>query len=263
MSINNIGSESPIGIFDSGMGGLTILAKVKEMLPFENIIYYADAKNCPYGGRSASEITRLTCAAVGQLVDMGAKLVVVACNTATAYAIEELRAKYSIPIVAIEPAVKPAAMASPSGRIALLATKGTLEGERLEQLCKTLPATVHIMKVEGKGFVELVEQGLEGTPQADSCVNDVLAPIVAQGVDQIVLGCTHYPFLTSSISKVIKNRNIGIVDPAFAVAARVRDILTKTDSLSKNNRKKNIVFKSSLAGEYDILLENKLKYFHQ
>ena len=200
-------NNSPIGIFDSGLGGLSVWAAIRKRLPAESLVYYGDGKNCPYGRKSAEQITEYAIEAVERLRDKGAKLVVVACNTATGAAIRTLRERYDIPIVGMEPAVKPAAKATRTGVIGILATQRSLESELYLHTSACYASGVEIIQSEGEGFVELVESGECDTDLAVETVGRVVRPMLERGVDQIVLGCTHYPFLKNAIARVVGQRN--------------------------------------------------------
>lgn len=199
-------------------------------LPRESLIYLGDGKNCPYGGRSREDITRFADAAVERLVAAGAKMVVVGCNTATTAAIDYLRAKWSdMPIVGLEPAVKPACLNTKTGRIAVLATAHSLRSEMFLRTATRYAEGVEVLKVVGEEFVEIVEAGEEHTPRAQMAVRRVIEPLLDRGVDHIVLGCTHYPFLRSEIERVIGNREIKVIDSGEAVARRVEWLLERYD----------------------------------
>ncbi len=241
----------PIGIFDSGMGGLTVRAEIARALPNESLIYFGDGKNVPYGPKSHEEITALVDKAVEQLIDNQAKMIVVACNAATGAAIDHLRAKYDVPIIGMEPAVKPAAEATQSGVVGVLATAAALKGELYKATAARFRDRVKIIEAVGEGFVELVENDLEGSPEAFETVRKVVEPMLEAGADHIVLGCTHYPFLAPQIDRVIGamphkttikdtenrpkiermtgNRNVKIVDSGAAIARRVDQLLTEND----------------------------------
>ncbi len=229
-------NTAPIGVYDSGLGGLSVWRALRRRLPHESLVYLADGANCPYGGRPREEIRSLARTAVQRLVDEGCKLIVVACNTATAAAIDDLRKQYrNIPIVGMEPAVKPACLHTQSGVVAVLATRGSLQGELFRKTSERYGAQVEILPAEGRGFVELVEQNREQTPEAEAAVRAVIEPLLARGADQIVLGCTHYPFLRPAIEKVIRNyvathpagirSVVTVIDPAPAVARHTQDLL--------------------------------------
>lgn len=220
--------NAPIGIFDSGMGGLSVWKELRRLLPNESIIYLADGKNCPYGDRPHEEIAALTNAAVELLLGRGVKLIVIACNTATAMAIEELRSRYpSIPFVGMEPAVKPAALSTRTGTIGILATRAALEGGLFRQTSARYAEQVRILSAVGEGFVEAVEEGREQGDEALEMVREALEPMLAEGADRIVLGCTHYPFLLGAMERVAEGREVEFVDPSPAVARRVEWLLER------------------------------------
>ena len=218
-------NNKPIGIFDSGMGGLTVWKEVVKALPEESVIYYGDGANCPYGGKSQEELINLSEEIVKFFVEKGVKLIVVACNTATAGAIAYLREHYDIPFVGMEPAVKPAAQHSKSGIIAILATASTLKGRLFQETSERFAGDVTILSSIGEGFVELIESGREDSPEAEEAVRRTVEPLLEQGADHLVLGCTHYPFLEGALRKTIGKRNVLLVNPAPAIAGRVKEVL--------------------------------------
>lgn len=223
-------NNSPIGVYDSGLGGLSVWRELRLRLPHESLIYLGDGKNCPYGGRSREEITRFAAAAVERLVAAGAKMVVVGCNTATTAAIDYLRDRWSdMPIVGLEPAVKPACLNTKTGRIAVLATAHSLRSEMFLRTATRYAEGVEVLKVVGEEFVEIVEAGEEHTPRAQMAVRRVIEPLLDKGIDHIVLGCTHYPFLRSEIERVIGDRPIEVIDSGEAVARRVEWLLERYD----------------------------------
>jgi glutamate racemase len=217
-------APSPIGVFDSGLGGLSVAREIRHRLPHENILYLADSAFCPYGGRPIEEIRERSLAVTRALVERGAKLVVVACNTASGAAIEILRETFSIPIVGLEPAVKPAARSSVAGRIAVLATPATLKTARFNRLVDNHGAGVEVIKVECPGFVELVEAGEVNGNGAMEAVARVLEPVRIAAADRVVLGCTHYPFLRGAIQEVLGS-GVQILDSGAAVAKQVERVL--------------------------------------
>jgi glutamate racemase len=224
-------SSAPIGIFDSGLGGLSVAVEVRKLLPLEDILYIADSAYCPYGGRPLEEIQARSIAVTGALVQRGAKLVVAACNTASGAAIEALRATFSIPIVGLEPAVKPAAASSEAGKIAVLATPATLMTARFHRLVDNHGSGVEVIKIECPGFVELVENGELAGDTARASVEKILRPVIGTGVDRVVLGCTHYPFLREVIGEVL-GEGVEILDSGVAVARQVRRVLSQAELLS-------------------------------
>ena len=216
----------PIGLFDSGMGGLSVWQQISRALTSESLIFFGDGVRCPYGSRGKEEVLQFTVEAVERLIAEGCKLIVIACNTATAVAIDYLRANYpQIPFVGLEPAVKPAALSTKTGTVAVLATQRSLEGELFVNTSAKYADKVNIIKAVGKGFVEIVEEGREHSAEADSAVKEVVEPLIAAGADRIVLGCTHYPFLRANIERVIGDRDVKVVDSGEAVSRRVEQLL--------------------------------------
>ena len=208
------------------------------LLPHESIIYLGDGKNCPYGGRSREEITEFAKASVERLVNEGVKMVVVGCNTATTAAISTLREIWrDMPIVGLEPAVKPACLGTKSGRIAVLATAHSLRSDMFLSTTARYAEGVEVQKVVGEGFVDLVEAGKEGTEEAREAVRKVVEPMLESGIDKIVLGCTHYPFLRSHIEAIVAGHGIDIVDSGEAVARRVEWLLQRYKISARSDHK--------------------------
>lgn len=220
-------NDAPIGVFDSGLGGLTVWSELRRRLPRESLVYYGDGKNCPYGGKSREEIEGYADFAVRRLLERGVKMVVVACNTATAMAIDHLRATYSIPFVGLEPAVKPAAEATRSGVIGILATAATLRGRHFRDTAARYAGRVEIIPTVGEGLVELVEADREESAEARALVARYVEPMLERGADQIVLGCTHYPFLSGVIREVAAGRPVELVNPSEAIERRVETLLVE------------------------------------
>lgn len=214
-----------IGIIDSGLGGLSVWKQLHKMLPEESLYYYGDGKNCPYGNRTKAEVEQFVDEGVQLLIKHDIKMLVVACNAATALAIDYLRSRYDFPIVGMEPAVKPAAMSTRSGVIGVLATAATLSGEHFRSTSAKYSDKVRILSAVGQGFVELVEAGEQDSDKAVQTVSLVLEPMIEQGADKIVLGCTHYPFLQDTMRKIIGTRDVEIIDPAPAIEKRVEALL--------------------------------------
>lgn len=219
-------NDSAIGVYDSGFGGLSVWRELRAALPGESLTYLGDGKNCPYGGRSREQITAFAEQAVGRLLDEGCKLIVVACNTATAAAIDTLRARWPhVPVVGLEPAVKPACEQSLTRRIGVLATAHSLAGDMFRRTAARYASDVEVFTAVGEGFVEIVEQGAEDTERAQQVVDRVVRPLVGHGVDCIVLGCTHYPFLRRQIERALDGRRVAIIDSGRAVARRTAHLL--------------------------------------
>jgi glutamate racemase len=251
-------NNAPIGVFDSGMGGLSVWKEIVKVLPDESILYYGDGKNCPYGSKYPEELREIADGIVRFLVDHEVKLIVVACNTATAGAIDYLREKYpELPFVGMEPAVKPAAEHSSSGVIAILATAATLQGKLFRESSERFSGNVKVLSHIGDGFVELIESGREDSPEAEEAVRRTVEPLLAQGADHLVLGCTHYPFLTEALKKVIGERNVTLVDPAPAIARRVKEVLSRQNALADANHPAKYDYFSSGDEAYRKQLEER------
>ena len=216
-------NNQPIGIFDSGIGGTSIWKEIHQLLPNETTIYLADSKNAPYGQKSKDEIVALSMKNTELLLQMNCKLIVVACNTATTNAIEELRAKYSIPFVGIEPAIKPAASHSKTQIIGILATQGTLNSELFSKTTKKFQETKIIEQI-GHGLVQLIENGEINSEKMTQLLHSYLNPMVAANIDYLVLGCSHYPYLMPQIKKILPE-HIQIIDSGQAVAKQTQNIL--------------------------------------
>lgn len=231
--------SAPIGIFDSGVGGLSVYLHLKQQLPNEHYLYYADTLNVPYGPRSSAEIKALTLIAVDWLVAAGCKLIVIACNSASAHALPHARQKHPhIPIVGLVPALKPAVLNSSSKNVAVLATKATLDGELLNTVISdyALPANVNVVKWFDPNLVPWVEAGMPLDSETPEQLKRQLKSFAEQRVDHLVLGCTHYPFFREFVLAEVENENLGIkvVDSGAAIAARVKALLQQFQSLALN-----------------------------
>lgn len=221
-------SAAPIGVFDSGMGGLSVVAELHRHLPRESILYYADTAHVPYGNRSDAEILALTARAVAWLFQKGCKVVVVACNTASAFSLNSLRQHYGkrLPIIGLVPALKPAVAATQSGVVAVLATAGTLRGDLLNTVIRQIaePAGVQVLTTFSAALVPFVEQNLHHSPECESELRRVLQPLCDAGADQLVLGCTHYPFLSTAIGRAV-GMQLNLIDSGAAVARQTVRVL--------------------------------------
>ncbi len=226
-------SSSPIGIFDSGLGGLSICKEIVELLPNEDIVYLADSKNAPYGQKSKQEIINLSVKNTEYLISQGCKIIVVACNTATTNAISLLRDNYEIPFIGIEPAIKPAALHSKTNKIGILATKGTLNSELFYHTSKPYREEIEFVEVEGEGLVPLIEEGK--IEETKVLLDKYLSKMIEKGVDKIVLGCSHYPFLIPIIHQIIPN-DIQIIDSGEAVARQTKNILSQKKLLNSSSK---------------------------
>ena len=226
----NVHPSSPIGVFDSGLGGLSVVEQLRTELPRESIQYGADSRFCPYGQRSLAEIRARSEAMVGHLVECGAKLIIVACNTASAAATEVLRERFPVPIVALEPAVKPAVALTRSGKIAVLATPSTAASPRLHALIERYGVGFDIRPIGVPGLADRVEEGDFDGPAVYDLLADRVRSQVADGVDVIVLGCTHYPFARGVIQE-LAGPGVRIVDSGNAVARRAREVMVQAGLL--------------------------------
>jgi glutamate racemase len=214
------GNSRTIGIFDSGVGGLSVWRHVRAALPDARLIYVADSAHAPYGDKPPAYIERRSLAIAQFLVDQGAEAIVVACNTATAAAAAALRARFALPIVAMEPAVKPALAATRSGVVGVLATVGTLESARFAALLDKYAGNVRIVTQGCPGLVEQIESGDLAGPRTRALVQGYLAPLLAEGADTVILGCTHYPFLAPLIGE-LAGSGIALIDTGAAVARQL------------------------------------------
>lgn len=254
MAFNN----APIGIYDSGMGGLTVRREVCRLLPEESVIYLGDGKHCPYGSRTVEEIRTLSVVAVEHLLGLGCKLVVVACNTATAAAIDHLRAAYpALPIVGMEPAIKPACLKTKSRVVGVLATERSLDGDLFRRTAARYGADIDVITTPGLGFVELVEADREQSDEAVETVGRAMQSMLEQGADQIVLGCTHYPFLKEALQRAAEGYAVEFIDPSEAVARRVRQLLDEYDMRAVEGHTPDYQFETFADEAYRLRLEQK------
>lgn len=229
-------NKNPIGLFDSGIGGTSIWKEIHSLLPFENTIYLADSKNAPYGIKSKEEIIELSIKNTEFLLNKNCKLIVVACNTATTNAIKELRNKYTVPFIGIEPAIKPAANKTSTHTIGILATKGTLNSELFHKNVENFSG-VKIIEQIGHGLVQLIENGEINSDEMTLLLESYIKPMLEQNIDHLVLGCSHYPYLIPQIKKIIPPY-VKIIDSGEAVAKQTEYILNKYN-LNNNSTEKS------------------------
>ncbi|KVN38476.1 glutamate racemase [Burkholderia ubonensis] len=215
---------APVGVFDSGLGGLSVLRAVRAQLPDESFVYVADSRNAPYGPRDEAFITERTLAIGEWLAREGAKALVVACNTATAQSIAAIRERLAIPLVGVEPGIKPAAALSASGIAGVLATQSTLASARFQALLDRYGAGRRFICQPGHGLVEAVERGDTNSPALRALLDGYLQPMLDAGADTLVLGCTHYPFFTETIRDLVGDR-LTIVDTSDAIARQLARVL--------------------------------------
>ena len=219
-----------IGIFDSGIGGLSVFREIRKLLPEQGYIYYSDSAHCPYGEKSKEYILDRARSITRRLMGMGVEIVVVACNTATAAAISTLRKEFPIRFIGMEPAIKPAAALTKTGVVGVLATAGTLKAEKYLDTREKWAQSITVVEHIGEGFVELVEKGQTSGAEAEAVVQNSLIPLLEAGADTIVLGCTHYPFLADTIKKVAAahgadGNSFHLIDPAPAVARHLLEVM--------------------------------------
>ena len=213
-----------IGVYDSGVGGLSVWRELVKLMPDEDYVYFSDAAHCPYGPKDPSYIVERACAVTDFFLAKGCSLIVVACNTATAAAISYLRSHYTIPFVGMEPAIKPAILHSRTGVVGVLATAGTFKGKLYLNTLARFSGDVKVIERVGEGLVETVEKGILDGPRVEELVLRCIAPMLEAGADHIVLGCTHYPFLQPVIER-LAGPAVTVVNPAPAVARQARRLL--------------------------------------
>ncbi len=226
-------NEAPVGVFDSGVGGLSVLGEIRALLPGESLLYIADSGHVPYGEKSP-EFIRLRCRELAAfLLARGAKALVLACNTATAAAVAELRELYpQLPIVGMEPAVKPAAAATRSGVVGVLATTGTLKSARFAALLDRFASDVRVITQPCPGLVELIEAGDLSGPATRALLQERVAPLLAEGCDTLILGCTHYPFIKPLLGELLP-ASVSLIDTGAAVARQLQRRLSEQRLLAE------------------------------
>jgi len=229
-------SNRPIGVFDSGVGGLSIWKEIISLLPNEDTIYLADSKNAPYGQKSTQEIIDLSIKNTELLLKKGCKIIVVACNTATTNAIDFLRENYDVPFIGIEPAIKPAALQTNTNAIGILATQGTLTSELFHSTSDKFTEGIKVIEQVGEGLVPLIEKGKIDTLEMKNLLNTYLNPMLDEKIDYLVLGCSHYPFLIPQIREIVGDK-VTIIDSGEAVAKQTNTILKKGNLLNLKEEK--------------------------
>ena len=248
-------NNQPIGIFDSGIGGTSIWKEIHHLLPNEKTIYLADSKNAPYGQKSKDEIVALSIKNTDLLLEMNCKLIVVACNTATTNAIRELRTKYDIPFIGIEPAIKPAATNSKTRKIGILATQGTLISELFNKTAQQFQNTKIIDQV-GHGLVPLIESGKMYSSEMTELLHSYLMPMIDADIDYLVLGCSHYPYLIPQIKEILP-RHIRIIDSGEAVAKQTQSLLKEKVGTTTEKNSKPVFYTNANPKVLREILEDK------
>jgi glutamate racemase len=243
-----------IGILDSGVGGLSVMRHIAKELPHEDVLFFADSIHCPYGRRTYDEIQNLTSGIAHFLVSQGAKIVVVACNTASAAALEHLRERFDVPVVGMEPALKPAAEHSGSKVVGVIATEVTFQGALFASLMERFSNGVDVLTRSCPGLVEQVEAGLVAAPTTREMLEACLAPMVEAGVDSLVLGCTHYPFLRPLMEEILGD-GVEIFDPGLAVARQTAKVLDKDGLLRQGGEGQYTFYTSGSPHRFARMLE--------
>ena len=245
-------NNKPIGVFDSGIGGLTVLKEIIKILPNEEFIYYADTDNVPYGIKPKEEVKEYINQAVKFLIDKDVKAIVIACNTATSIAINDLRKKYSLPIIGIEPAAKPAIENRGQKKVLIMATPTTIREEKLHNLLKKFSAEEFVDLIAMPKLVEYAESGEFNSKEIEDYLKKQLQEFNLNDYSEIVLGCTHFPFFKEEIKKVVP-QSISIIDGSKGVANRLKDILQKNNLLGNNNLKIEYYYSGRKAEDFDKL----------
>lgn len=225
-------ARAPIGIFDSGVGGLTVAAAIRQALPAERLLYFGDAAHIPYGDRSLREVRGFTAAIVRAMIGQGCKLIVIACNTASAAALHHVREAYpNIPFVGMEPAVKPAAARSRTNVVGVIATRATFQSELFESVIERFAQGVRVIAQPCPGLVQAIEAGELDTPNTEHMLRSWLEPMLEQGIDELVLACTHYPLVRPLIERIV-GPGVEVIDPAPAVARQTHRLLVERNLLA-------------------------------
>ena len=259
MMIRHNKHDGPLGIFDSGVGGLSVLREVRNQLPYEDLIYIADQAHVPYGERSRDEVFGFSDGIVRFLLKKQAKLVIIACNTASAVALSDLRLKYpSLPFVGMEPAVKPAAAETTTGVVGVLATPATFQGDLYASTVERFAKGVKILQDTCPGLVKQIEGGQIESEVTKDILQRALHPMLEEGVDEVVMGCTHYPFVIPLIKEIV-GEGVEVIDPAPAVARQAGRLLSEFD-LKKGEMKsgKLSFYTTGETGALDTLLKTLL-----
>lgn len=226
---------APVGVFDSGVGGLSVAREIRRALPAEHLLYVADTAYVPYGDRTEAEVRARTLAIGAWIQAQGAKVLVVACNTASGAALEVLRERLSIPVIGLEPALKPAVRETRVGRVGVMATSGTIGSARFQRLVDNYAGGVQVVRDPCPGLADMVEDGMLSGPELDARLADYVAPLRAAGVDTVVLGCTHYVFVRDAIQQAL-GPDVRLLDSSEAIARRTRQILAESAALERAGR---------------------------
>jgi glutamate racemase len=250
--------ERPIGVFDSGLGGISVLRELVKIMPNENYIYFGDSKNAPYGTKKLEEVRELTFHTFRYLLSEGVKAVVIACNTATSAAVRRLRQEYpQVPIVGIEPALKPAVLHRPDSRVVVMATPMTLGQEKFRTLMDKYKNQARIVPLPCPGLMEFIEKGILTGPELDRYLEDLFLPLRTEPIDSVVLGCTHYPFIREEISRILGD-GVTLFDGGEGTARELKRRIEKQGILTDRMGKGWIRFENSRGDEEILTLSRKL-----
>lgn len=251
-------TEQPIGVFDSGVGGISVLRELVTLMPNENFIFYGDSKNAPYGTKTLEEVQQLTLQDASHLYEQGVKALIVACNTATSAAVHLLREKYvDIPVIGIEPALKPAVLSKKNPKVLVMATPMTLREEKFHQLMERFRNQAQIYPLPCPGLVEFVEHGELDSPKLEEFLRELFADYQKESIDAVVLGCTHYPFVRKTIQKVL-GEQVLLFDGGLGTAKETKRKLEEFDLLNPSKEKGKVLFENSLAEEQVLQLSEYL-----
>lgn len=251
-------NENPIGFFDSGVGGISVLKEAIKQLPNENYIYYGDSKNAPYGTKNIEQVRQLTFEASEFLIKSGAKALVIACNTATSASIDYLREVYSsIPVIGIEPALKPAVELKRKGKIIIMATPMTLAEKKFNELMLNYQKEAEIIMLPCPGLVELIENRIIKGTELESYLSSRFSELSIDDVAAVVLGCTHYPFVKGELSKIL-GEEIPVIDGSVGTVKYLKKRLEEFDLINSNTEKGEVKVLNSLDNKEIILFSYKL-----
>lgn len=254
----NSRNESPIAVFDSGVGGISVLRALKNEMPNENYWYYGDSAHAPYGTKTLEEVRALTVSHVDRFIDMGAKAVVVACNTATSAAVRVLRQKYpGVPIIGIEPALKPAVLSKNHPNVIVMATPMTIREEKFHNLMERYMSMAHIIPLPCPGLMEYIEHGNIESGELEKFLERLFEPFEKSKIDAVVLGCTHYPFVSAKLQKILGG-HVALFEGGPGTARETRRRIEELGMLNTQQEPGEIVIENSLDSEEKILLCQKL-----
>lgn len=248
----------PIGIFDSGVGGLTVVKQIIKALPNEDIIYFGDTARVPYGSKSKETVTKFSSQIIRFLLSKDVKAIIIACNTVSSNCFDELTKEFSVPIIeVVTPGVESCVSATKNNIVGIIGTEGTIKSKAYEKKIKEINPFIKVYSKACPLFVPIAEEGWTDNEVARLTVESYLKELIEKNIDSIVLGCTHYPLLKKCIGKVV-GENVKIVDPAFATALKMKEFLEKNDMLAKNNGSLNF-FVSDNTNKFDAICKSTLK----